>query len=181
MQSSLDVARLRSLRGASRLEQTVAESYELLRNPVYRYLIAALGNPAEAEDLTQETFLRLFAHLQHGNSVENLRAWVFRVAHNLAIDQQRKRAPVELSGAPMFAQAESKPDAGVNPQEEQLIQERRRRIHFALARLSGQERQCLELRAEGLRYREIGEVLGIAIPTVQTAVGRAVKKLRGGL
>jgi DNA-directed RNA polymerase specialized sigma24 family protein len=49
-----------------------------------------------------------------------------------------------------------------------------------LDRLSVQERLCFELRAEGLRYREIAEVLALRIPTVQTLLGRAVKKISGG-
>jgi len=50
-------------------------------------------------------------------------------------------------------------------------------VHDAMKRLSLQERQCLNLRAEGLRYREIGEILGIATPTVGEFLRRAIKKM----
>jgi hypothetical protein len=79
----------------SALRQKVTQVFELLRDPVYRYLFRVLDNRDEAEDLTQEVFLRLYAHLQKGNPVANVRAWVFRVAHNLAIDQQRKKGRLE--------------------------------------------------------------------------------------
>jgi RNA polymerase sigma-70 factor (ECF subfamily) len=58
-----------------------------------------------------------------------------------------------------------------------LRAERNRQVRGALALLSSQERHCLELRAEGLRYREIAEVLGLNISTVTTFVVRAVKKI----
>src|SRR6266516_3354255 len=72
------------------LEEKVGQLFELLRDPVYLYLIAVLGNSAEAEDITQETFLRLYRALHRGQSITNVRFWLFRVAHNLAFDQREK-------------------------------------------------------------------------------------------
>lgn len=161
----------------SGVEQTVAELYELWRAPVYRYLIAVLGDAAVAEELTQEVFVRLFNHLKEGNSIRNARAWIFRVAHNLAGDQRDSR----VSGYTVWpAGCEQGEDPASNAEEKVLAQERCRRVRSALARLSPQERHCLELRAEGLRYREIAEALGIRVPTVQTFLARAVGKLKRG-
>src|SRR5258706_12501244 len=87
----LDRELLFALRKTSTLKQKVAEIFELLRDPVYRYLFRVLENTQEAEDLTQEVFLRLYSYLHNGQTVVNIRAWVFRVAHNLAIDQQRRQ------------------------------------------------------------------------------------------
>src|SRR3984893_6810424 len=80
-----------SITNSSTLQQRVTKIFELLRDPVYRYLFRVLDNPHEAEDLTQEVFLRLYMYLHKGQTVTNIRAWVFRVAHNLAIDQHRKK------------------------------------------------------------------------------------------
>src|SRR5580693_4500528 len=87
----LDVDLSFTMRNTSALRQRVTKAFELLRDPVYRYLFRVLENSEEAEDLTQEVFLRLYAHLHKGHTVANIRAWVFRVAHNLAIDRQRRK------------------------------------------------------------------------------------------
>src|SRR5215468_9615702 len=70
-----------------KLEQKVTGYFEQWREPVYRYLVAAFGNQAQAEDITQEAFLQLYRCLHAGQTIGNVRAWVFRVAHNLAINQ----------------------------------------------------------------------------------------------
>jgi len=70
-------------------------------------------------------------------------------------------------------------DAADSPEQEILERERRQRVRQALAWLSPQQRQCLELRAEGLRYREISDVLGIQISSVRTFIVRAVARIAG--
>ena len=87
----LDSGILRDMQGASRLEQKVSELFELLRDPIYRYVCRLIRKRAEAEDLTQETFLRLYDSLQKGHAMGNVRPWLYRVAHNLAIDWLRRR------------------------------------------------------------------------------------------
>ncbi len=174
MARACEASRSDGLPGA---EQTVIELYELWRAPVYRYLIAVLGNAAVAEDLTQEVFVRLLEFLKEGDSIRNAGAWIFRVAHNLAVDQHNIRLS---SGVVWPARFEEGEDPATNAEEEVLEQERCRRVRLALARLSPQERHCLELRAEGLRYREIAEVLGVRVPTIQTFLARAIGKLKGG-
>ncbi|MGH8731168.1 MAG: RNA polymerase sigma factor, partial [Burkholderiales bacterium] len=88
-----------ALQQAAGLERKVTELFDLLRDPIYRYLSGRLGDRAEAEDLTQEVFLRLYTSLQKGQAVGNVRAWVFRVAHNLAIDQFRRQGAWPAEGA----------------------------------------------------------------------------------
>jgi DNA-directed RNA polymerase specialized sigma24 family protein len=102
-------------------EQKVTRIFQELRLPVYYYLMAFLGNAATADDLTQEVFLRLYAHLHRRRAVENVRFWAFRVAHSL--------------GARL-------PDPALNPEQSTLQRERMERLHAALQSLSAQERQC---------------------------------------
>ena len=110
--------------------------------------------------------------------MRGVRAWLFRVAHNLAVDKVRRAFPAFLS-----TQEDWKCYADPAPDAEQVMVDRelRRRVRLSLRRLSPQERHCLELRAEGLRYREIAEVLGIKISTVVTFLERAVEKIRQGM
>ena len=72
------------------LEEKVGQLFELLRDPLYLYLKAAIGDAAEAEDITQETFLRLYRELHGGRTINNVRFWVFRVAHNLAFKERER-------------------------------------------------------------------------------------------
>lgn len=155
------------------LRREVTEAFTALREPIFRYVFSVAANAADAEDITQEVFLRLFAERHRGKNIADVRAWVFRVAHNLVIDRFRSDGGtwVQLEHAP-------DPPAAVPNALENLIEgERRRKLRLTLSRLSMQERQCLELRIEGLRYREIAEVLGTRISSVQSYLVRAVQKV----
>lgn len=172
----LDSHALLEIQGTSRLEQKVAELFELLRDPIYRYVCRLIGKIPEAEDLTQETFLRLFDSLQKGHAMGNVRPWLYRVAHNLAIDWLRQQGRVEQAeenSLLLNSIIDVKPDA----EQRLLANERQRQFRAVMMQLSPQQRHCLFLRAEGLNYREIGEVLGIGISTVATFLGRAIKRI----
>src|SRR5574341_1803086 len=69
--------------------QQVTALFEQFRGPVFRYLMRLCGDPRQAEEMTQETFLRLYIHLRDGGSAENIKSWLFTVAHNLAMDASR--------------------------------------------------------------------------------------------
>ena len=161
----------------SALQQEVSRIFNLLREPVFRQVLRLLGNPAEAEDVTQEVFLRLYIEMRDRGSLANPRGWLFRTAYNLAIDisrADRHVASLDEPGAP------EPPDAaqdGDRVQSSLLEREKRDRVSRLLRGLSPQQRRCMELRTEGLRYREIAEALGVRISTVETNLTRAIKKL----
>lgn len=163
-----------TMRNTSALKQKVTEIFELLRDPVYRYLFRVLDNQRDAQDLTQEVFLRLYRHLHEGRAVGNVRAWIFRVAHNLAIDQQRKKVHLESFDAPAWDRAR---DPAPSAEDQVLHDERHRRLQVALCQLSTHERHCLELRAEGLSYQEIAAIFEMRLPTLAKYVGRIIRKL----
>jgi RNA polymerase sigma-70 factor (ECF subfamily) len=124
---------------------------------VYYYVLTLGLAPAEAQEVTQEVFLRLFVTMRGGEDVLNPRAWVFRVAHNLGLKVKAKeRRSQEFS--PELESMLAHPD--VTPERELLRTERERRLREAITELSPQQRQVLHLRAEGLRYQEIAETLG---------------------
>jgi RNA polymerase sigma-70 factor (ECF subfamily) len=163
---------------ASDLERKVEEIFTVLREPVYRYLTGLLGSRDDAEELTQEAFLALYGHLKKGKPVANCRAWVFRVAHNLAVNHQKRPALIEpMDDAALERFWKSKGDPALNGEQLLLTKERYAKLSRALSLLSAQERNCLNLRAEGLRFSEISEVLGIRISTVETFVDRGIKKI----
>src|SRR5207247_3148831 len=142
-------------------------SFELLREPVYRYLVATFGRPADAEDATQEAFLQLYRVLRGGGDVANSRAWIFRVAHNLAVNRmahERFLQPLEAAGWDELCASQE--DGGPDPEQRAIDNERWAAFRDDVRRLSPQQRQCLLLRVEGFRYREIAEILGISISPV---------------
>ncbi len=163
-----------AIANSSALKQRVTRAFELLRDPVYRYLFRVMENRSEAEDLTQEVFLRLYIYLHKGQTVTNARAWVFRVAHNLAIDQQRRRIQFEPMDSDGLEQA-CDPSTGAD--QRLLDREQHRKLRDALTSLSTQEKHCLELRAEGLSYKEIAGILDIRMPTLVKYLSRIIKKL----
>jgi RNA polymerase sigma-70 factor (ECF subfamily) len=148
--------------------------YRELRKPLLRYLVCLGLSPDEAQDVVQDTFLTLHRHLAAGGSQENIRGWLFRVAHNQARNRQNRyerrfAAPLEESIDAVVGQS--------NPERDVLDKEKRRRLQKAIRLLTDSERECLLLRAGGLRYREIGQVLGIGTSTVADTVERAIRKL----
>ncbi len=141
---------------------------------VERYACAMLHDRAEAEDIAQECFVRLMQTLQRGIRVERPLPWLMRVAHNLALDAIARRPREVMLG---LREIESISDPVPDPEAALLELDRRSRVQQALTSLSAQELRCWTLRAEGLRYREIAEVLGIRSGTVSTFLVRAAEKL----
>ena len=74
---------------AATLSERVLALFQRLQQPVFRYLLRKTRNAGTAEDLTQETFLRLCRHLRAERPLDNPKAWLLTVANNLAIDESR--------------------------------------------------------------------------------------------
>jgi RNA polymerase sigma-70 factor, ECF subfamily len=148
--------------------------YRELRKPLLRYLVCLGLSSDEAQDVVQDAFLGLHRHLAAGGAQENIRSWVFRVAHNQA--RNRQKSYDRRFRAPLDAEMDSALDEAT-PERVMLEKEKLGRLGKAIRQLAESERECLLLRAGGLRYREIGEVLGIPTSTVADTVARAIKKL----
>jgi RNA polymerase sigma-70 factor (ECF subfamily) len=155
--------------------------FDELRPPVLRYLLNRRVPMQRAEEIVQEVFLELFRQERKGRAIDQPRAWIFSVAHNMAMREHRSMrqenprvTPLESVSAASRVVVDSRPTpeaALAEIQRDQCLRE-------ALAQLSDMERQCLDLRAEGLSYREIAEVLGSATSTIGDQVRRAIANLR---
>jgi len=180
LNSAFDAARefvmpdLKRVDRAAALREYVEQAFEALHQPVFHYVRSLTGNVAEAEDITQDVFLLLHAELSRGRRVENLKPWCFKVAHNLAASIGRRQMTEERY---LAAAGEDTPPIEAGAEENLLLKEQAGRIALAMEKLSPMERQCLYLRTEGLLYREIAEVLGVRVPSVQTFLARAMKKV----
>jgi RNA polymerase sigma-70 factor (ECF subfamily) len=148
--------------------------YHELRKPLLRYLVCLGLSTDEAQDVVQDAFLSLHRHLSSGGPRESIRSWLFRVAHNGA--RNRQQSYDRRFGTALDPDLDSISDEA-SPEQIVLEKEKLRRLGTAIRRLTETERECLLLRAGGLRYREIGEVLGTSTSTVADTVDRAIKKL----
>jgi RNA polymerase sigma-70 factor (ECF subfamily) len=156
------------------LEHVLSGLFDELRVPLFRYLVAMLGGAAEAEDITQECFLRLFLELRAGKNVGTPKAWLFRVGHNLVLDRWRAASPEQsLDGSTCDVVDERQ----TSSEESLLQQERLALMRAAISRLSTQQRLCLHLRTESFRYREIAEILGVSESTVCENIRRGLSRL----
>ncbi len=140
---------------------------------LYRYLNRMSGDPALADDVAQESFVRLHAR---GSMPDDPSAWLISVANNIVRDEYRTTRRREKLLAGWFAsedQAQSPPatDAQV------LAGERETTIRRALGALRLRDQRLLILRHEGFSYREIAEALGIATASVGTLLVRATAAL----
>jgi RNA polymerase sigma-70 factor (ECF subfamily) len=148
--------------------------YRELRKPLLRYLVFLGLSGDEAQDVVQDAFLSLHRHLGSGGSQQNIRSWLFRVAHNQARNRQNRydrRASAATDPGIDSVLDEATPERAV------LEKEKFQQLRKAIRLLTASERECLLLRAGGLRYREIGEVFGTPTSTVADTVDRAIKKL----
>jgi RNA polymerase sigma-70 factor (ECF subfamily) len=161
----------------SETESAVMTLFELYRDPVLHYTLS-FGIPVHnAEEVTQEVFLSLFRHLQLGRSRENLRGWIFRVAHNLALKQRLANQKSREILAASEGVAEQHRDPAPNPEEHLSSAQRRQRLLEVVHGLPDADQSCLRLRAEGLRYREIAAVLGISLGSVSASLTRSIARL----
>ena len=165
--------------------------YEEFKLPVYRLACRLAGNPAEAEDLFQETWVRAVESFRkRGLRHESARAWVFTIAVNLHRDRLRKiRIRRKFHGQ---GTGEGRPEeqgveglwgpAAVAGDEALERREFRRTLDAALARLPENQRRVFLLKGfEGYSHAEVGRLLRIREATVKTLFFRAVRRLRAAL
>lgn len=152
----------------------VTTLYRELRKPLLRYLLCLGLSGEDAQDVIHDSFLCLQRHLTAGGAQDNIRGWLFRVAHNQARNRQtsyHRRFSQSLDSQLEILAEQATPEQAL------LEKERFRRLVAAIRQLTDAERECLLLRAEGLRYREISEVLELSTSTVADTVNRAIRKL----
>lgn len=159
------------------LRVEVESFFEEFHDPLMRYLRSFQLEVHDAEDIIQEAFLALFRHLRAGKPRTNIKGWIFRVAHNLGLKRRQKLRQLHYA-----AGSGNNPDLStgndLNPEQQLLHNQRRRHLLAVLVALPERNRQCLSLRAEGLRYREIAEVLGVSLGTVAALLERSIRRLQ---
>jgi RNA polymerase sigma-70 factor, ECF subfamily len=166
-----------ALPSARAIEDEIIELFDRLRDGLLRYVVSLGLGAQDAEDVIQEVFLSLFRHLRFGRSRANLRGWVFRVAHNVALKHRRRAQRRRVHGAAAEEALENHVDPAANPEEQLAKSQQQRHLLLAVAALSEPDQLCLRLRAEGLRYREIADVLDMSLGAVAKSLARSMERL----
>ncbi len=154
------------------VEREVIGLFDRFRTPLLHYLAGFGFAYPEGEDVIQDVFLALFRHLSQAKSRENLPGWLYRVAHNLALKRRQRSRREAESGVRTIAV-----DPAPTAEEALMDDQARERIMAVVQALGEQDRRCLFLRAEGLRYREIAEVLEISLGAVAASLARSLARM----
>ena len=195
MSSALDLANLPDADVVALAQQGRELAYrELIRRyerPVFSLLIRMVRDRATAEDLAQETFIKVLNHIDKYVPEFKFSSWLFKIANNLAIDHLRKRQlpTVSIDGAPDATTASQVEATAfeIASGDESALEELEARelgtaIERAIARLRPEYRSCIMLRhVEGRSYEEIAATLDLPLGTVKTYIHRARHELRKAL
>jgi len=153
--------------------ERVEEIYVAEREKIYVYLLYCGVPPQRAQELAQDSFLKLYRKLSKGEPVENARAWVYRVAHHAAV-RHHQREPVFDEIDARILLAEEAPD----PERALIDRQRREALVAAIRGLSPQQRNCIHLRVQGMQYREIAQTIGISTSAVGEFLRRGIARLK---
>jgi RNA polymerase sigma-70 factor (ECF subfamily) len=160
------------------VHERVEEIYAAERENIYSYLLYLGMSPQRAQELAQDSFLKLYLKMSKDEPIENPRAWLYRVAYHSAV-RVHQREPVFDDLPSGVLDAQTPVDGAPDPERALIDGQRRSALLEAIRGLSPQQRHCLHLRVQGLRYREIAEAIGISTSAVGEFLRRAVARLQG--
>lgn len=169
-------------------EKAYRELLDRYQRPVFSLVYRMVRDRELAEDLAQETFVKVFNHLDRFNPKFKFSSWIFKIASNLAIDSLRKKEPdtVSIEGSRHAETAEQIEATQItvesrdeNPEEFLEAKELGQEIERAIGELRADYRTAILLRhVEGRPYEEIAEIMGVPLGTVKTYIHRARSELR---
>ncbi len=156
----------------SRHPDTPLPSFEALFETYYRplasFLFRMLGDLQLAQDITQDCFVKLHLAIKNGQALENVRAWLYRVATNAALDERRRRK--RIAWLPLLGSSERNEDF-LDPEEQVILRDRLQQV---LAGISPNLSVCLLLHLHhGFSHDEIASILGISSGAARTRLQRA--------
>jgi RNA polymerase sigma-70 factor (ECF subfamily) len=150
--------------------------YDEYRPRLFRYLHSLNLERDPAEEIIQETFMRLAIELPKKDGMENVQGWIVRVAHNLAM-KALKDSKRDAANSDNSLVLKNYADPRLSPEEAFSKEERIRQMEAALANFSPVSRQCFQMRAQGFRYRDIALAQGISEQRVAFVVKQATMRL----
>ena len=149
-----------------------------LKNELYRLALRITLNPAEAEDVVQETMIKVWKRRDQWNEVESIEAFCLTICRNLSVDKMRKMENQNIS---LEEADEEAPDHSYasNPEEQAMQQDRIELIRRLIDQLPEKQRSVMQLRDfEGKSYKEIATIMNISEEQVKVNIFRARQSLR---
>ncbi len=157
---------------------------EQYQHRLLRYLVYLSGNRELAEDLFQETWIRVLERGHQYDGKHEFSTWLYAVARNLTIDYLRKRSPVSLDGLMEDEEHATLEPADTRPMAWEIVAQRQQteRISAALVSIPAEYREAIVLRfQEGLALDEIATVTGARLGTVKSRLYRGLNMLMSRL
>lgn len=173
---------------ASGSEKAYRELLDRYQRPVFSLIYRMVRDREQAEDLAQETFVKVFNHIDRFDPKYKFSSWIFKIASNLTIDAIRKKEldTVSLDGSRNATTSDEVDSTRItvesrdeNPEEYLEARELGREIEQAIGELRAEYQTAILLRhVEGRPYEEIAEIMGVPLGTVKTYIHRARSELR---
>jgi RNA polymerase sigma-70 factor (ECF subfamily) len=175
------------------LREGSGEAFEVLierfQHPVYNLIVRLLGDPAEAADVVQEVFLKVFRKIGSFRGQSSLKTWIYRIAVNEASNHRRssrrhrgREVEIEPVREETTITGQLLVDPCLSPYEQAASAEMRRQVEEALAQINPDFRAAVVLRdIDGLSYEEVAEVLDVSLGTVKSRILRGREALREAL
>jgi RNA polymerase sigma-70 factor, ECF subfamily len=152
--------------------------YQVYSDEIYRFILIMIGDHEQAKDLTHDTFLKAYHHLDHFKGKTSDKNWLYRIARNITIDYMRKRKPLRY----LADSFKALPSTNDSPEKIMQIGEAERQLYLALSKLKRPYREVIILRKiKDLSIRETAEVLGWKESKVKTTLFRGMQALKNQL
>ena len=156
-------------------EKAFIEAYDTLADDIFRFCAFRLYDREKAKDVMQDTFTRTWVYVQAGNEIDNLKAFLYKTARNLCVNEAVRSTSYSLDE--MQEVAGFDPADQVSETPEDIAEASALMKH--VAELDPNDQEVLTLRyMNGLAVAEIGEILGLAPNTVSVRIHRAIKELK---
>jgi RNA polymerase sigma factor (sigma-70 family) len=147
-----------------------------LKDQLFRLALRITLNRAEAEDVVQETMIKVWNNREKWEEIESIEAYCFTITRNLAIDSTRKQSNKLIS---LDESQSEKPDRTSNPYEDINAKDRLNTVKCLINNLPEKQKSCLQLRDfEGKAYKEIAGILGITEDQVKINIFRARQAIK---
>jgi RNA polymerase sigma-70 factor (ECF subfamily) len=161
-----------------------AELVDMYKGKLFHLAYRMLGNSQEAEDIVQDTFLRVYEHFGRYDNQHKFSTWIYRIATNLCIDRLRRRKSVysldaELSDGDGLDGYSMLQASDPTPEQQLVLTERQQVIASAMSSLPAKYKSAMALKYyQDLSLQEISDILDIPVSTVKTRIHRGRDYLR---
>ncbi len=153
----------------------MAPLFERYQSPLYNFFMRLTSNAEQSKDLTQSVFLRALKYRNSFNDGYRFRAWIYRLSRNLYYDDYRKNKRRNEYSLEEREEKKALPTCNTDAVQERARQE----LNDALDQLQSNDKELIIMsKYQGLKYKEIGKIIGASVPAIKSKVFRAMNKLR---